>query len=54
MSVCWVVSGTAKTRRDVEERWSAFAKAVNGELKVVFYCFGGIYGLGRNVLEMVK
>ena len=47
-------SGTAKTRRDAEERWSALAAAANGELKVVSYRLGGIYGPGRNALETVK
>lgn len=47
-------SGTAKTRRDAEERWSALAAAANGELKVVAYRLGGIYGPGRNALETVK
>ena len=47
-------SGTAKTRRDAEERWSALAAAANGELKVVCYRLGGIYGPGRNALETVK
>ena len=46
--------GTAKTRRDAEERWRALAAAANGELKVVAYRLGGIYGPGRSALETAR